>query len=139
MVVSMATLQLAVTWFNSKVAWKNIHSKVLHMSNYIVAVTMTTASIAKVFQHINAFGGLRMGEDGEVVDNGWIVSVNNQQFGMFCQINDAIWMLSAIVVPVCQSGYLTWRKFDTHGLILTIEDNRAAKDVNTPLLSASDE
>ena len=139
MVVSMAILQIAVTWFNNKVAWKNLHCRLLHISNYMVAVTMTTSSIVKVFQHINAFGGLQMGEGGEVVDNGWIVSVNNKTFGMFGQINDAIWMLSAIVVPVCQSGYLTWRKFDTHGLILTIEDNRAAKDVYTPLLSASDE
>ena len=37
-VVSMAALQIAVTWFNRKVAWKNIHNKVLHISNYIVAV-----------------------------------------------------------------------------------------------------
>ena len=139
-VLSMAFLQIAVAWFNNKVAWKNLPGRMLHLSNYIVTVTMTTTSFVKIFQHINAFGGLVMGEQpGEVLENGWMVSVSNKKFGMIGQINDAIWMASAIIVPLCQSGYLTWKKFDTHGLILTIEDNRTAMEVYKPLISASDE
>ena len=44
------------------------------------------------------------------------------------QIPDMIWMLSILFWPMCQSGYEMWRKFDTHGLIITIGDNRDADD-----------
>ena len=139
MVLSMALLQIAVTWFNRNVAWKNLPARMLHVSNIIVAFTMTLTSAIKIFQHVNAFGGLVMGDEpGEVLENGWMVSVYNKKYGMFCQANDAIWMVSAIVIPLCQSGYLTWKKFETHGLILTVEDNRDAKDTYEPLISSDE-
>ena len=37
-------------------------------------------------------------------------------------------MLSVLFWPMCQSGYEMWRKFDTHGLIITIGDNRDTDD-----------
>ena len=35
-------------------------------------------------------------------------------------------MISILLWPMCQSGYEMWRKFDTHGLIITVGDNRDA-------------
>ena len=131
--------QIAFAWFYGKVASSGFDAPNWYrISVFTVTFTLALTTIIKMIQHINSMGGLQLGENQEIIDNGWIVSVNNEILGIIGQINDAIYMLSAIVVPFFQSGYLTWRKFDTHGLIVTIEDNRLANEVCEPLLSASD-
>ena len=53
--------------------------------------------------------------------------------GKICQIGDMIWMISILLWPMCQSGYEMWRKFDTHGLIITVGDNRDANITVEPI------
>ena len=139
LIFAMMLQQIAFAWFYGKVASSGFDAPNWYrISIFTVTFTLALTTIIKMIQHINSMGGLQLGENQEIIDNGWIVSVNNEILGIIGQINDAIYMLSAIVVPFFQSGYLTWRKFDTHGLIVTIEDNRLANEVCEPLLSASD-
>ena len=63
------------------------------------------------------------------------MDVSNQLYQLICYdtLNsffvsvDIIWMLSVIAIPILQGGYLLYRREDTHGLIITIEDNRTSK------------
>ena len=56
----------------------------------------------------------------------FFVVVELFRFLFYLWFADMIWMLSILLWPMCQSGYEMWRKFDTHGLIITIGDNRDA-------------
>ena len=90
-------------------------------------VTLIITSIIKIIQHINGVFGYEYDElKGVPKDHGLIWSVRNETMAKVCQIADMIWMLSILLWPMCQSGYEMWRKFDTHGLIITIGDNRDA-------------
>ena len=95
--------------------------------NYMCAIVLTITGIAKIIQQINMFGGLKLGIDGDVITNGWIWNVNNELISLVSQLNDTIWMFCAIILPMLESGYLTWKKLDPHGLIIVIEDNKMAK------------
>ena len=129
LVLALMFLHIAMTWFNVKVAWVELNGKRwLKITNYVALTILITASLIKILHHINSFGGIIQGENREVISSGWIWDVKNETIGMVCQIADSIWMICAVIFPMCQSGYLAWRKFDTHGLIVTIEDNR----VTTP-------
>ena len=96
--------------------------------NYLCAILLTITTIAKVTQHINTFSGLKLDVNNQVISNGWIWDVKQPIIGGLLQANDAIWMLCALVVPMIESGYLTWKKFDSHGLIVVIEDNKRARN-----------
>ena len=90
-------------------------------------VTLIITSIIKIIQHINGVFGYEYDElKGVPKDHGLVWSVRNETMAKVCQIADMIWMLSILLWPMCQSGYEMWRKFDTHGLIITIGDNRDA-------------
>ena len=92
-------------------------------------VTLVPASTIKILQHINGVFGYNYDESkGIPKDHGLIWSVQNGAMSKVGQIADMIWMLSILFWPMCQSGYEMWRKFDTHGLIITIGDNRDADD-----------
>ena len=60
--------------------------------------------------------------------NGVWWNVRNEMIGRSFQIVDAFWLISVLFWPMAQSGYFMWRNFDTHGLIITIGDNRDAND-----------
>ena len=90
-------------------------------------VTLIITSTIKIIQHINGVFGYEYDElKGVPKDHGLIWSVRNETMAKICQIADMIWMLSILLWPMCQCGYEMWRKFDTHGLIITIGDNRDA-------------
>ena len=129
LILAVLLLQIAMTWFNVQVAWVDLkEAKWLEYLNYFILAIIVLTSVIKITQHINTFGCLKLGEGGKVLDNGWMWSVNSKIIGQVCQVADIIWVIFALVIPMCQSGYMSLRICDqTHALRITIEDNRNAK------------
>lgn len=141
-IISLSLLQIAVTWFGRKVSWKGlIHKsrlakKLVRCFRYGVLILLIITSTLKVLHHINA-----LGEVWRYVDQ---LSKTNEQIGtkltyrgmwfdvhhykILLQIVDKMWLMSAIVGPMLQSGYLTFKTFHTHLIIFTVKDNRRAED-----------
>ena len=126
-VFALMLLHTAMTWFNTKIAWKELkYERWLVITNCIALIILIGTSLIKIAHHINSFGGLEQDASTEVEANGWVWDVKNESMRRVCEIADKIWIIFALVLPMFQSGYLVWRKYDTHGLIITIEDNRNA-------------
>ena len=91
---------------------------------------MVITSAIKIVQHLNGIFGYEYDESkGVPKDHGLIWSVRDEVMAMVCQLTDLIWMLSVLVWPMFQSGYEMWQKFDTHGLVIKIGDNRNANNI----------
>ena len=129
LVVSLTLLQLAITWFGFKVSWKNLKMpRYLETVTLVFMISLSITSIIKITQHINGVSHIQAKEVTL-----WSVD-DNYAMSIFCQIVDVIWLISVLFWPIVQSGYLMWRNRDTHGLIITIEDNR---DGRSPRSSAN--
>ena len=131
-IVALTFFQVAITWFGFRVSWKGLNiPKLLHIATYVCIIMMVITSIMKILQHFNAVLDLGDGLERDVSVHGIWWSVRNETMQRILQIVDAMWMISALFWPMCQSGYLLWRNFDTHGLIITIGDNRRANEKNS--------
>ena len=53
-------------------------------------------------------------------------NVHDDNLKVFLKVLDKLWLLFALICPMLQSGYLTFKTTDTHLVILTIRDNRRA-------------
>ena len=53
-------------------------------------------------------------------------NVHNDSVQLILEIVDKLWLLMALLGPMVQSLYLTLKGLDTHGIIITIRDNRKA-------------
>ena len=65
---------------------------------------------------------------GHIARNGTYdgVWVNfNDNKGILFAVN-ILWLIGAMVGPMIHSGYLAFKSFDTHLIIVTVEDNRPA-------------
>ena len=132
--IGVTLLQYATTWFSCKVTYfEGEKPKYMPIGNYVCSVVLTITTIFKVVFHINMMDGLKLNIHDEVISNGWIWDVNNEIIGSVSQVMDAIWMICALVLPLIESGYLTWKKLDSHGLIFVIEDNRMARNEYEPV------
>ena len=133
LVLSLTFLQLAITWFGFKVSWKNLKMpRFLETVTLVFMISLSITSIIKITQHINGVSHIQAKENDESGGKWW--SVDNHAMSIFCQIVDVIWLISVLFWPMVQSGYLMWQNRDTHGLIITIEDNR---DGRSPRSSAN--
>ena len=103
----------------------------LETATLIFMVSLSITSVIKIIQHLNGVSNIQSGEHSG--GKWWLVD-NNYVMSIFCQIVDVIWLISVLFWPMVQSGYLMWRNRDTHGLIITIEDNR---DGRSPRCSAN--
>lgn len=123
LIISLTVLQIAVTWFGVKVSWGGLNAPICSVRTfaYICLVGLIVTSMGKVIHHINALGDLGTGL--------WW-RVDEEALRPIFQVLDACWLVSGIVGPMCQSGYLAWRKFDTHGVVITIGDNRKSNITN---------
>merc|ERR1712038_1613548 len=130
LVIALTFLQIAITWFGFNVSWNGMRTpKAFQIGTFISVLCLVLTSIMKVTQHINAIGSLEQSSDNGLVKvRGVWWSVEDESLGQMLQAIDAIWVLCILVVPLIQSGYLSWRKFDTHGLIVTIGDNRTSSE-----------
>ena len=125
-------LNAAIGWFNYRVAWMGTDFfKWMSVINFINLFVIIITSILKIFSHVNAVlfieSTLKI-ENGVILNNGWIWYVNdNETLNSFFTLADIMWLLSVVAFPVLQGGYLLYRGTYTHGLIITIEDNRMSR------------
>ena len=128
-IVAITLLQIATAWFGHKVSYKILqenvaNTKILKFKHFFWVIILSVTSILKLFQHVNSFGGLdQSATDGKVISNGWMWKVETPILLVVFQINDAIWMISALVVPMCISGYKTMNRFHTSGLLITLKSH----------------
>ena len=132
----------AIMWFNYKVAWiETDFFKWMSVISFINLFVIMISSILKILSHVNAVlfieSTLQI-ENGVILNNGWIWYVNdNETLTSFFTFADIMWLLSVVVFPILQGGYLLYRGAYTHGLIITIEDNRMSRPDYVPIASSS--
>ena len=162
-VISITILQIAVTWFGRNVSWKGLShrskltKRLWTAFNYICLIILIVTSTFKVVLHINALSDvgklnitvnktqiMNTAEDYTEPEPNFGIWFNVHEYQIFLQIMDKLWLMAALIIPMFQSGYLTFKTFDTHLIIFTIRDNRRANitgneresDVNEHELSA---
>ena len=91
-------------------------------------VCLVIASVLKVLHHINCLGDLNFVE--LEVKHGMWFNVHDDSIRQWLEIVDKIWLTLALVCPMIQSLYLTIKGHDSHGIIITICDNRKANKGN---------
>ena len=131
LIIALTVLQIAVTWFGRTVSWKGLKHKnkltkrLLRLCTYICLGTLILTTIFKVIHQINALADLKNPESiGTKKENGLWFNVHNHK--PLLQLIDKTWLLAALVGPMMQSGYLTFKTFHTHLIIFTVRDNRRA-------------
>ena len=109
-------------------------------------VALVLTSILKIIHQINAVGALNFSEDAAITKENpnQVDSINAetdesqqeyQPHGMWFNVHDdsvqlalefvdKLWLIMALFCPMIQSLYLTSKGLDTHGIIISIEDNR---------------
>ena len=124
LVVGISLMQMATTWFNCTVVCNTENTdswKFVSICSYVSMIILLTSSFFEILHQVNSFGGL--GKDEEFKRSGLLWNVTNEKIGLLCQVNEAIWVFVAFVIPLFESGYLIWKKFPPHGIIITLEDN----------------
>ena len=97
-----------------------------------------------IFNHPNFEVREESAEDMEEKSTEAILSYKGMWFNvhenkLLLQIMDKLWLLSALVLPMFQSGYLTMKSFDTHLIIFNIRDNRRANTIDSKQEQTTDE
>ena len=160
LIIALNVLQAAVTWFGHKVSWKDLrHSseltkRLVHIFMYTCLIFLFLTSVFKIVHHINALGDVWNETKQNNQDNSnddfedetadtklkyrglWFDVHGNK---VLLQVMDKLWLFSALVLPMVQSGYLTFKAFDTHLIIFNIRDNRKAKNIDRENEKVSDE
>ena len=152
LIISLNVLQLAVTWFGHKVSWKDLrHRSVLskrlvHIFMHTCLILLLLTSVFKIVHHINALGDVwnnttHQSSNESIYDfkyetkdvkwkyKGLWFDVHGNK--VLLQVMDKLWLFSALILPIIQSGYLTFKSFDTHLVIFNIRDNREANSVDS--------
>ena len=162
-IISITFLQITVTWFGRNVSWKGLShrskltKRLWTALHYVCLIMLIVTSTFKVVHHINSLGDVWKldiktnqtqitNETEDQTEPGPNVGIwfNVHEHKVLLQIIDKLWLIAALVIPMFQSGYLTFKTFDTHLIIFTIRDNRRANitgietesDVNEHELSA---
>ena len=152
LIIALSLLQVAVTWFGRNVSWKELkhHSKFskkcLRWGSEACMVALVITSTLKIIHQINAVGALNFTEDSDItkentndVDtidskpddtqqkyqpHGMWFNVHDDSVQLALEFVDKLWLIMALFCPMIQSLYLTSKGLDTHGIIISIEDNR---------------
>ena len=104
--------------------------KAFELFTFICVLSLVLASIMKVTQHVNSVAMLEIDKNEELVrvQGGLWWDVHDQDLEHFFKIVDVFWIILAFVVPLVQSLYLSCMGFDSHGLIISIEDNQEGRE-----------
>jgi hypothetical protein len=128
-------LQIAVTWFGRNVSWKELKHQLklsgtcLRWGSEGSMVGILVFSTLKVLHHINALGDLQF--DKNVKEHGMWFNVHTESYKLGLEVVDKLWLIMALLCPMIQSLYLTLKGLDTHGIVITIRDNREASQRNS--------
>ena len=147
MILALTILQITVTWFGREVCWKALK----HSSHYtkkrrivfthVCLIAVILASIFKIIHQISALATVsihntqtNLTTPGNETNVGQILR-NETYDGIWVNFNDnkgilfavnILWLIGAMIGPMIHSGYLAFKSFDTHLIIVTVEDNRPA-------------
>ena len=160
--VALAVLQIAVTWFGIRVAWEHLKAPGwLRLCSLFYASLLQITIASKIILHINALsdigpcnpgsnwkekicnatvsdGVLRyISEESEerICGKGYFWDVSHPTAVLWSQITEQLFRITGIACPLIQSGWFWFHRFDTHYLILWVQDN---KDVQDKGFTASD-
>ena len=145
-IISLTLLQIAVTWFGRNVSWKGLrHRSELtkrwwNSFHYVCLIGLFITSVFKIVHQINALGDLwtlniethtthqtnhtqALDSETTLANGIWF---NVHEYKLLLQIMDKIWLVTALIFPMIQSGYFTFKGFDAHLIIFNIRDNRRA-------------
>jgi hypothetical protein len=141
LVISLTILQIAVTWFGRDVSWKGLShrskltKRIYQGFAYVCLFGVIITSIFKVIHQINSLAdvgnhtkdgvGLQWEKVGKTMGI-WFNVHRSESVKLLLKVFDKLWLLFALICPMLQSGYLTFKTTDTHLVILTIRDNRRA-------------
>ena len=142
LIIALTSLQIAVTWFGRNVSWKGLkHSNKLtkrlcRAFTYTCLALLILTSLFKVVHQINALADI-IHEDHNHLNNTTELPTEKKYkpHGLWfdvhahkalLQLVDKLWLLAALVGPMLQSGYLTFKTFHTHLIIFKVRDNRRA-------------
>ena len=126
--LAMLVLQISVTWFGLRVAWKD-----LDLPGWFVSINIGTiilqaiVAVVKVAHQINSIGD--MGEKG-LKGKGWWWSVDGPAIEPFFTAIDWLFVATNLAYPMFQSLYFSVKGSKTHTLIFTIRDNRLTEKKN---------
>ena len=132
-IFAIMLLQMMITWFDLKVSWiETTCFKWLTTINLFALFIIILSSTLKILQHLNSVmfieTTLKISENGKALSNGFIWNVHEHEIiNWVFQLTDITWVFTVVLLPIVQGGYLLYRSMDTHGLIITIEDNRTCK------------
>ena len=133
-IIALTVLQIAVTWFGRNVSWKELkhHLKLsricLRWGSEASMVGIIVVSTLKVLHHINALGDLQFNKNKK--EHGMWFNVHTESYKLGLEVVDKLWLIMALLCPMIQSLYLTMKGIDTHGIVITIRDNREANQRN---------
>jgi len=152
LIIALNVLQSAVTWFGHKVSWKDLRhrselsKRFVHIFMYTCLILLLLTSVFKIIHHINALGDVW----NDTIHKSQNAPINNFTNGtkdttfknrglwfdvhgnkVLLQVMDKLWLFSALVLPMVQSGYIAFKSFDTHLIIFNIRDNREANSADS--------
>ena len=127
LVISLTVLQIAVTWFGRDVSWKGLRhrskltKRIYQGFAYACLIGVIITSIFKVIHQTNALADVfNHTEEGILVIGntfGIWFNVHDENLKVFLKVLDKLWLLFALICPMLQSGYLTFKTTDTHLVI----------------------
>ena len=140
LVIALTILQIAVTWFGRNVCWKGMRhtskltKRMARFFTYTCLTALIITSIFKVIHQINALSDVwnltvqanETNKPAETKLEYRGIWFNVHAHKNLLQIVDKLWLISALVCPMVQSGYLTFKTFHSHLIIFTVRDNRRA-------------
>ena len=145
--IALCLLQICVTWFGINVAWTELNSpKILRVFSIGGVGVLAFTAISKIILHINALGDVGRCNPGQTnwtlnwtkelcesedpdkfCGKGLIWSVHSEGSIIFSKFVEMSFLLSALIAPLFQCGYLYFRHFRTHHIIFSVRDNKEAR------------
>ena len=125
LIIALTFLQIAVTWFGFNVSWDGRKtSKVFQLFTFIGVLCLVLSCVLKSVQHINYVAGIWTETNGELSVEGLWWDSHDEIIGEIYVIIDSIFFVTAFIVPLIQSGFLTWKNLDNRRMMIKMGDDR---------------
>ena len=125
LIITLTFLQIAVTWFGFNVSWDGRKtSKIFQLFTFIGVLCLVLSCALKVVQHINYCTGIWTEKNGELSVEGLWWDSHDEIIGEIYVIIDSIFFVTAFIVPLIQSGFLTWKNLDNRRMMIKMGDDR---------------
>ena len=145
--IALCLLQICVTWFGINVAWTELNApKIFRVVSIGGVGVLAFTAISKLVLHINALGDVGRCNPGQTnwtldwtkqlcdsedpdkfCGKGLMWSVHSEGSIIFSKFVEMTFLLSALIAPLFQCGYLYFRHFRTHHIIFSVRDNKEAR------------